>query len=380
MNFPSGTSVPCGQSTTPDSTGAPGGQDNCNQASLVLTYTDTLDTGNCVNSALVVINRLWTLTDGCTTPVSSTQLISITDITPPIISVTPALTVDCASDYQSPPLTAAAVTLPCDLYGNTQKSLTYSDSISESQCPTIVTRTWTTTDVCGLQSSTTELIYLQDTVPPTFTQPLPPATLSLSCSDDLPTYILQGTDNCATNVTISLHNSAPISLSTDNLCPANTQIVRTWTISDNCGLTSQYQQVVTINNTPPNPCTPVNCVPSPCDTSSCPDQSCDCCRGEPLPCQPTNCQSSPCTSTACTPVPCSGCDIPYQVTTCQPKVCPPQYITIADDDGSGLGGSNRGPTADLKRKLGNTTSKANYLAISALLIFACAVSMIVVYF
>ncbi|MBK8555621.1 MAG: lamin tail domain-containing protein [Lewinellaceae bacterium] len=81
-----------------------------------------------------------------------------------------------------------------------------------------------------------------DDVPPVFTAPLPPDTLTISCSDPIPPLpMLAATDNVTQNVMIS----STIATTPGN-CPQNSTIVRTFTATDDCGNTAQFTQTINI--------------------------------------------------------------------------------------------------------------------------------------
>jgi len=345
------------------------------QASLDVTFHDTNGAAQC--PTLIEINRAWIVSDNCQHTYTQTQLIAVTDDQNPLISVSD-ITIPCSDSFEAPPQLSATVTHVCA--GETTQSLTYTDVISDDNCPILVTRSWVVTDTCGDTASTTQLIFRTDNIDPVFDQPLPPADLEILCDDVAPSYTVDGTDSCDPTPTQTYYETAPIKLQSVGSCPANTEYTRNWVLTDNCGNSAIFTQTVTIDNTPPANCTAVTCIPSPCDDSSCPDQSCDCCGQDPLPCTSVNCNASPCSAAACTPVACSGCDIPVTpVTTCQPKVCPPQYIIINDDDAVG---DNRGPVANLKKvnNVNPRASGATQLVVSSLLLVAGLFSVFIALF
>ncbi len=118
----------------------PTATDNCD-INLFITYSDTpVFTGVC--PALWTVTRKWYVTDNCFNTSTCTQLIYLTDTTPPEIS--------CPEDFNDP----ATATDNCGV-----PDLSYSDEVTDN-CPdpTITVRTWRATDVCELVSTCTQVL------------------------------------------------------------------------------------------------------------------------------------------------------------------------------------------------------------------------------
>jgi len=291
-----------------------------------------------------------------------------TDNGVPVVTAPIDTTIPCQAGV--PPAVTPDFTLGCPLLEDAGLvTVDVNDITSSDNCPTTVERTYTVTDACGQSDSDVQIISLEDNEAPRFLDPLPPSQIEIECTDDLPQYNIQIEDNCDPNpVLTQLPLSPAVELPSVGACPANTQQIRRWLARDNCGNETPFEQIVIIDNTPTLPCTPVDCIPQACDQSSCPSQDCDCCSGEALPCAPVDCSPAPCSSVPCIAVACSACDFPTQITTCQPRVCAPQYIYINDDDGVA---ANRGPVNNLKKvKNYPGVSGASNLVVSVVLLAA----------
>ncbi|MCK0109848.1 gliding motility-associated C-terminal domain-containing protein, partial [Flavobacteriaceae bacterium S0825] len=106
-------------------------------------------------------------------------------------------------------------------------------------------RTWTATDACGLETSHTQTISVQDTTAPTFVETLP-ADLTLECDDTIPTPdVLTATDNCDSNFIKVEYNE----VRTDGSCGGDYILTRSWTAMDNCGNIAEYSQIITVADT-----------------------------------------------------------------------------------------------------------------------------------
>lgn len=182
-----------------------------------------------------IINRTFIATDGCGNTTTAFQIITVIDITPPVVLTTPEnLTVQCESDI---PLAETPTAIDnCDI----TLSIELSENIT-GVCPQTITRTWTITDDCDNTSVTTQVITVNDTTDPEFTSF--PENQDLSCYDEVPAAITpEATDNCDDNVTVELTEE------TSGTCPFGMTVVRTWTATDACGNTISQTQTLTFSS------------------------------------------------------------------------------------------------------------------------------------
>jgi len=124
-----------------------------------------------------------------------------------------------------------------------------SDDCGETGSATV---TFTATDCCGLTATTSATFTIEDTTPPEITCP---ADVTLECpADTTPaaTGEATGSDNCG-EVTITHSDSEEAG------CGNTKTITRTWTATDECGLSATCEQVITVVDTTP----PVLTVPAP---------------------------------------------------------------------------------------------------------------------
>ncbi|WP_396600968.1 gliding motility-associated C-terminal domain-containing protein [Algibacter sp. R77976] len=209
--------------------------DNCGTA--IVTVEDVRIDGNCPSN--YEIKRSYTATDECGVTNTHIQTITVQDTTPPVfVETLPNLNivVECDAIPDAETLTAT------DICGSAK--VTVSDARTDGDCPNSyrLARTWVATDDCGLTTTYTQNIIVQDTTPPAFVEALPTDT-TVEC-DMLPdTTTLTAIDNCG-DATVTVSDER-----TDGNCPSNYTIARTWIATDECGLTTTHTQIITVEDT-----------------------------------------------------------------------------------------------------------------------------------
>ncbi|MCH7523659.1 MAG: gliding motility-associated C-terminal domain-containing protein, partial [Bacteroidetes bacterium] len=116
------------------------------------------------------------------------------------------------------------------------------DSVADGSCPneSIITRTWTLVDDCGNTTTANQTITVEDTTPPELITNLP-TTLTASC-DNIPTAPNPGfVDNCSTNIDVQFNEDNQFDGSSSDY-----DIIRTWTVTDECDNTAVFTQIVTV--------------------------------------------------------------------------------------------------------------------------------------
>ena len=133
--------------------------DNCD-ASVIVTMNET----NSVTDGCGTITRTWTATDACGNTANATQVLTVIDNTPPVVTCPPAQ-VFCeanSNNYTIPLLTASdncssALTISYEVTGATTRSGTGTDASGIFNTG-ISTITWTVKDACGNVSTCTTLV------------------------------------------------------------------------------------------------------------------------------------------------------------------------------------------------------------------------------
>ncbi len=216
--------------------------DNCAGAITITHIGDVISGQACANR--FTVTRTYRATDVCGNFAECTQTITVNDITPPTLTCPAAVTVSCASAVPVPNI--ASVTGVSDNCAGAITITHVGDVISAQTCANrfIVTRTYRATDVCGNFAECTQIITVNDVIPPVITCP---AAVTVSCASAIPTVNIASvtaTDNCAGVVTIT-HISDIISNQT---CANRFTVTRTYRATDVCGNISQCTQTITVND------------------------------------------------------------------------------------------------------------------------------------
>ncbi|WP_461589642.1 Ig-like domain-containing protein, partial [Winogradskyella sp.] len=198
------------------------------------------ETNACGNTKTVI--RTWTATDVCGNSVSQNQTITVVDTTPPTFTVPVDITIECDLDPNDLSITGD-VTDEADNC-STGLEATFSDETVGGNCPSesVITRTWILIDECNNESTATQTITIEDTTAPTFNEALP-ADVTVEC-DAVPTAeTLTASDNCG-NATVTFNET-----NTAGACANAYTLTRTWTATDECGLTTVHAQTITVQDT-----------------------------------------------------------------------------------------------------------------------------------
>ncbi len=225
--------IDCLESSDPSNTGAAAASDNCSQnGDIAITYTDAQNG--------YVISRTWTATDECDNSSQCVQTITIEDTTPPTITCPGTLNVQCLDDVPAADIGLVTADDDCD----DNPVVTHVSDVSDGNtCPETITRTYSASDDFGNTAQCTQLIVVNDDVPPTI---YCPPDLNINCAastDPSNTGTAGASDNCSQNGDVVITYSD---------VQNGYVITRTWVASDECGNSSQCEQTITIeDNTPP---------------------------------------------------------------------------------------------------------------------------------
>ena len=196
---------------------------------------DCTDTGGCASSE---VRYIWRAEDDCGHVSFSTQLISVTDTTAPAI-VAPESPIEVFCGQLPPPFVLS--TDDCS-----EVSVEVSDVVVAAGCPGQVQRTYTVTDACGNAASVIQWINLVPEEGPYFVNF--PADLVLECSPDMdiPSINLAFEGACS-NAAVSVSEQV-----VNGECEGEYQVLRTYTLTDDCGnVLQQTWTIQVVDTTPP---------------------------------------------------------------------------------------------------------------------------------
>ncbi|TDE26751.1 gliding motility-associated C-terminal domain-containing protein, partial [Flavobacterium ranwuense] len=228
---PGNVTVQCGAIPTAATLTA---TDNCGDATV--TYNQTTTPGLCAGA--YTLTRIWTAKDACGLTTIHTQIVTVEDTTAPVfVETLPAnVTVQCGAIPTAATLTAT------DNCGDA--TVTYNQTTTPGLCTGAysLTRIWTAKDACGLTTTHTQIVTVEDTTAPVFVETIP-ANVTVQCGVIPAAATLTATDNCS-DATVTYSQTT-----TSGLCAGSYTLTRTWTATDVCGNKSTASQIINVIDT-----------------------------------------------------------------------------------------------------------------------------------
>ncbi len=235
---PASTTVNCGDDTSEGALGSATATAECSAPTV--TSADVVTPGCGATSVIV---RTWTATDFCNRTATCSQTITVQDNVPPMITCPANATIECDDDSTPAGTGMATATDNC----GGPVTITFADAtIPGGTCPQIfaIQRTFTATDECGLVSQCTQTISVLDSDAPMLTVP---GALTISCEEDRTPAGLgsfaTAMDNCDADVAITFTD-----VFVAGACPQAGTLTRTWRATDDCGLFTEGDQIITITD------------------------------------------------------------------------------------------------------------------------------------
>jgi len=190
--------------------------------------------GSCDNQS--VITRTWSLTDACDNTTSFVQTITVVDTTAPTFTSTLPGDIDVECDE----IPDAEELLAIDNCGDA--NVTFVEVIDNGACvgDYIITRTWTATDACDNSTVHTQIITVQDSTPPALVTPFD-ENVTAACDDipEVPNLVFE--DACSTDIEVTFEE-----VTTQANDFEDYEIIRTWTVVDDCGNEAIFTQNVSV--------------------------------------------------------------------------------------------------------------------------------------
>jgi hypothetical protein len=184
------------------------------------------------------------------------QTITVVDTTPPVITCPPDRVFECPATGISFDPANTGVATAQDACGSA--TVAYADTVTTSSGERkLILRTWTATDQCGLTASRVQRIEVVDTTPP-----------SISCPPDRVLECPADTDPANTGRATALDACGAATVSFSDAvtagCGGTRTILRTWTATDESGLTRTCVQRIEVRDTTPPvvTCPPNRTVPA----------------------------------------------------------------------------------------------------------------------
>jgi hypothetical protein len=222
--------------------------DNCDQAPAVVYAQVSTQTASGIGHYNYTLTRTWTATDACGNASSKTQVVTVQDITAPVLVGVPAdVTAECSA---VPAPAKPTATDNCDaspVITLQEVSTQSTDANSASHYNYTITRTWTVKDVTGNNSSATQVVTVRDITAPVITCP---ASITLNCQDNSSVAAngsATATDNCSPVAITSSDVSTQVA-SINSAGHYNYTITRTWVAKDVSGNSSSCVQVITVQD------------------------------------------------------------------------------------------------------------------------------------
>jgi gliding motility-associated-like protein len=216
--------------------------DNCSLSTdLVVDYTEEFTGQDDDCSSEYIITRTWKVEDCAGNMTSHTQEITVEDTeAPSLVGTLPEnATVSCDSIPEATVLTATDnCSLSTDLVVNYTEEFTGQDEDCASSYT--ITRTWKVEDCAGNEISHTQEIKVEDNEAPELVSSLEDINVECDVVPEVPT--LEFSDNCSENVTQTSFEEENTFDGTDN----DYQIIRTWTVSDDCGNRADFTQTINV--------------------------------------------------------------------------------------------------------------------------------------
>ena len=173
--------------------------------------------------------------------------IVVKDLEPPKITCPANITVSCLKDIPTivyPTATDNCTSSPDVVFVGEVRS----NEICQDRFT--ITRTFKATDRAQNSSTCTQIIIVNDTIPPYFFNPPPTSVLNVSCTAEVPIVYpgsLTAIDECAASGSEDITATFK-EVKSDSTCPNKYTLTRTWTAGDACGNEAVFTQVIHVDD------------------------------------------------------------------------------------------------------------------------------------
>ena len=210
--------------------------DGCDD-DIQLVTNDEIIPGNCDGNYTIV--RFWSATDDCGNETIESQSIFVIDTQAPVLEGVPTdIIADCDEIPGTPNPGDVTATDNCD----NNVDLVFEETIEDTDCGQIITRTWTATDECGNSIAAEQIITVGDVSAPVIVDV--PVDATVEC-DNIPTAAdLVAEDDCDSDMPVLFSDVID-----PGSCPNEFTITRTWTATDDCGNEATASQILYVVDT-----------------------------------------------------------------------------------------------------------------------------------
>jgi hypothetical protein len=212
--------------------------DACCPVPPLVSLVGALTNGNLCN---LTITLTWSAMDCCSNTAFCTEIVSIIDTNPPILTCAPLKFVECGTTWTFDPPTAFDLCCGTNVTINVASNIT----ISSSPCFSIYERFWTATDCCSNVAVCSQRVIEQDTLPPMV---ICPSNMIVQCGQPVVFTPPIATDLCCPTTGILITAQPTV---TNSFSPCLKVLIKTWVISDCCGNTTTCTQLIEILDTTP---------------------------------------------------------------------------------------------------------------------------------
>ncbi|MEM1320597.1 MAG: PA14 domain-containing protein, partial [Bacteroidota bacterium] len=212
----------------------PSATDECDSF-VELELSESREEGTCGENFR--LTRSWTATDDCGNQTVETQVLTVGDLEPPVITGVPPDTMIISCDSIPDTNSSVVITDNC----TSAVTITYNE-VGGGGCEYVITRTWTAQDDCNNVTDTSQVLVVRDTTPPVLNGV--PADITIACSNIPNAPTVTASDNCFT--------AGPVTFTENYIadgCDNNYSIERIWSSIDDCGNEARDTQTITVFNT-----------------------------------------------------------------------------------------------------------------------------------
>ena len=268
ITCPAALMVSCASEVPAPNVAAVVATDNCDDDVAKAFVNDVISNRTCANR--YTITRTYRGTDDCGNATNCTQIITVNDLTPPMITC-PIVNGTATCPGGTPTFGDATAMDNC----GQRVAIAFTDATTGMGCNVTITRTWTATDVCGNTSTCSRSIATQDVSPPTIT--CVAQTTPINCPNAPVFTPPTATDLCDANVAITFIDAPDV----PGACAGTFTRTRTWTATDDCMNTSTCSRSIVVRDVtaPTITCvaqtTPIDCPNAPVFTAPTATDLCD---------------------------------------------------------------------------------------------------------